>query len=458
MGTALDRARAALVNARALAVANRAGRARWSQAQSVADLCELTARWCEGELVYHPNGYNLGPDPETLLMAGELAALNRAGMLTFNSQAGESYDYGEWGSWVAAFTDEATATRIQQAAPPHVRVSVYAPSAGRWRQRVWPASGPPPGGNPDQVWERMSPSERDAEFGGLDDDLYDEVAQMWQITVADIRPGVNDMWSWLVQAAGPDSEGNPAVTRFVPTRSGNEICSEDWAEMLTDPDHQGHDVELRLRAGEVGEMGCIDPTCTQASDLDGDGSPRVGNYKDRIRAAWNEVEETGQAAEAADAGPNDGTRSVAYEGQLRAGENFWRALAGKDPKPEPTEPPEKKYRTDDTCGRFRAPGTTPSGVGRTNEGASSMSSMSSIAEIRSALAGVAEGLPQRHIQEARGLIQESLQQLHAEMDGSNNEEITSQMQVLAQQDDILQGVQQALGGVVSGIESGAARL
>lgn len=57
----------------------------WRRAQTLGDLAELTARWCEGHLA-RSAGYGGPPDPETGPLRDLLARTNRAGLLTVQSQ------------------------------------------------------------------------------------------------------------------------------------------------------------------------------------------------------------------------------------------------------------------------------------------------------------------------------------------------------------------------------------
>jgi hypothetical protein len=84
---------------------NRADRKLWAAARTLADLGELTAQWLEGRIASVP-GYmpGWGPDPETAPHIPVLAAANRAGFLTVNSQSAD----GPWEAWVNGFVcDEA---------------------------------------------------------------------------------------------------------------------------------------------------------------------------------------------------------------------------------------------------------------------------------------------------------------------------------------------------------------
>lgn len=64
-------------------------RRAWSTARTLTDLGELTARWLTGQLASRP-GYQAGcgPDEETTELLAPLAAANRAGYLTTDSQPG----------------------------------------------------------------------------------------------------------------------------------------------------------------------------------------------------------------------------------------------------------------------------------------------------------------------------------------------------------------------------------
>lgn len=61
----------------------------WKKAASVADLGNLMADWLEGRHnAYSPSSLSNGPDEETLPLVPVLAACNRAGFVTTDSQPG----------------------------------------------------------------------------------------------------------------------------------------------------------------------------------------------------------------------------------------------------------------------------------------------------------------------------------------------------------------------------------
>jgi len=81
----------------------RRDRRLWASAGSLADLGELTAQWCAGAITETP-GHAGPPDDETLPYLDLLAAVNRAGFVTENSQAADR----DWTAWVCGFADSAT--------------------------------------------------------------------------------------------------------------------------------------------------------------------------------------------------------------------------------------------------------------------------------------------------------------------------------------------------------------
>lgn len=70
-----------------------ADREAWERARTLEDLGELTARWLDGTLKYMP-GYADEPDQETEPIRGVLAAANRRGLVTTDSQPGVPMDAG----------------------------------------------------------------------------------------------------------------------------------------------------------------------------------------------------------------------------------------------------------------------------------------------------------------------------------------------------------------------------
>jgi hypothetical protein len=99
----------------------RADRDTWQSAASLPELANLTADWLQGCNLYLPGYDAIAPDNETLPLTGRLAAYNRAGLMTTESQPGHGptpgYDGWLWSqrAAVTGFCDEATAVRLGEA-------------------------------------------------------------------------------------------------------------------------------------------------------------------------------------------------------------------------------------------------------------------------------------------------------------------------------------------------------
>ncbi|MDW8803656.1 hypothetical protein P1P68_02250 [Streptomyces scabiei] len=94
----------------------------WAAARTLSDLGDLTAQWLEGTLEALPGGaYRGGPDEETGPLVPALAALNRAGYVTIQSQPGcdgPAFDGRRWcqRAAVMCLTDRAGLLRLTRTA------------------------------------------------------------------------------------------------------------------------------------------------------------------------------------------------------------------------------------------------------------------------------------------------------------------------------------------------------
>jgi len=92
----------------------------WREARSFAELCELGARFLEGELPFFPGWGAPDTDEETDGLESLLAAANRAGFLTLASQRGTPESPGADGrterrrAFVCGFAARATACSLEQ--------------------------------------------------------------------------------------------------------------------------------------------------------------------------------------------------------------------------------------------------------------------------------------------------------------------------------------------------------
>ncbi|WP_427016671.1 DUF6919 domain-containing protein [Pseudarthrobacter sp. P1] len=90
-----------------------ADRGVWRQATTIEAAGELTARWLEGQSHYQPGTFAASFDEETGPIAAELAAINRNGFFTKESQPGLRTDAGTaQRGYVTGYCSAATASRL----------------------------------------------------------------------------------------------------------------------------------------------------------------------------------------------------------------------------------------------------------------------------------------------------------------------------------------------------------
>jgi len=86
----------------------------WRNATTFLELCELNARFIEGDLKCHPDCCGDGLDSESEPIAKYLAAFSRAGFLTTVSQPGESSPDYKQRAFVEGFVSERVALRLER--------------------------------------------------------------------------------------------------------------------------------------------------------------------------------------------------------------------------------------------------------------------------------------------------------------------------------------------------------
>jgi hypothetical protein len=87
-------------------------RGAWRQATTLAGAGELTARWLEGQSEFQPATFTARYDAETAPIAVELAALNRNGLFTKESQPGLQSAGVSQRQYVTAFCSAETAAEL----------------------------------------------------------------------------------------------------------------------------------------------------------------------------------------------------------------------------------------------------------------------------------------------------------------------------------------------------------
>jgi hypothetical protein len=188
----------------------------WQAAETLVDLGELVARWLEGKISSQP-GYaeGCGPDPETTPLIGTLAAVNRAGLVTTNSQPGVG---GVQRATVHAFVDEAAyrqicddakraglwlcagkaPSRTHYVTPDGRTVSRWNPWKTGWGRGAWPDLG--------VCLSRGDIRDSWIGYGICSRQAQDVLCDAWQTTLIDPEPGRNDrLWPLLDQLAAQRS-------------------------------------------------------------------------------------------------------------------------------------------------------------------------------------------------------------------------------------------------------------
>ncbi|MGW0904989.1 DUF6919 domain-containing protein [Streptomyces sp. NPDC002853] len=188
----------------------RADRRLWAAAQSFAELGELMARWLEGDLSVWP-GYapGYGPDDETSELIPVLAAANRAGFLTDQSQPGcdgPGFDGARWQQRAAVsglVADVRLLSRIRRVCEDAgLLVMLFSPTQGLWSHEV-PVSFRD-GVTVTSFGRELSARERRFVWRGIGRSVMAQVVDAWQVTIIDLEDGRNDrLWPALAEALHP---------------------------------------------------------------------------------------------------------------------------------------------------------------------------------------------------------------------------------------------------------------
>ncbi len=171
----------------------------WADARTLDDLGELTARWLEGAVARQP-GYGGPVDTDEVLAPGMtaiLAACNRAGYVTTNSQAGSArYDMTAdvhgftypGATWPQLLPDRFDVTVWTE--PPPVLDDAEAEAAAI----AWQANH--------SGYPGMDAEDIDVWFSDCHPDALAAAHGAWQVTVWDPTPDSNDLWPALAAALG----------------------------------------------------------------------------------------------------------------------------------------------------------------------------------------------------------------------------------------------------------------
>jgi hypothetical protein len=188
---------------------NRTDRKLWAQTRTLADIGELTAQWLEGSIASVP-GYCGGPAEETASLVPVLAAVNRAGFVTDQSQPGGSGDGWEQRAAVSGFADDATLdalTRAARKAPDGL--VLLACEAARFRLDYRSALPVTRSGGRDFTWFGAALPRRHLRdswigYGECGREAVKAVCNAWQVTLVDTEWGreYSPLWAVLADFAG----------------------------------------------------------------------------------------------------------------------------------------------------------------------------------------------------------------------------------------------------------------
>jgi hypothetical protein len=182
---------------------------RWRDARTLADLGHLMALWTEGQIRTWP-GHPGKPDPETADLVPILAACNRTGYLTTQSQPGvigPGFDGLIWEQRAVVegfIADEPLLARLRSAAEAagltvivHGRDRSVGPKKGvtgtRRDGRDYTAG----------FGMRLARRHLGSQWPGISRDAFREITAAWQVTVVDPVWGRNDrLWPLLDRVVG----------------------------------------------------------------------------------------------------------------------------------------------------------------------------------------------------------------------------------------------------------------
>lgn len=150
-------------------------------------MSELVIAWLNGELAETPC-HGAGPWDETITLLPQLAALNRAGFVTTNSQLAETAGGDSWNTYVDGFASGQTLTRVRAVA----RGTSLKVTACRGREH-----GKRHGLG---TWWTCPAPQTLSFWAGLCPRTAAELRSCWYVRAEDPRPGRNDLlWPALAR-------------------------------------------------------------------------------------------------------------------------------------------------------------------------------------------------------------------------------------------------------------------
>lgn len=176
----------------------------WAEARSVTDLGRLTANWLQGRIHWHPEyGPDAGLDDETSSLIPVLAATNRAGYLTVDSQPGDD-THARGSRWeqraaVSGFVHDQRLfkTLVRDAKRAGLEVITYRPGDRcRGRYPVTRQDGRPVTG----FGSLMPPLYFESVWTGVGAAAYRQLAGAHQLTIIEPKWGPSEaLWRMLAR-------------------------------------------------------------------------------------------------------------------------------------------------------------------------------------------------------------------------------------------------------------------
>lgn len=264
----------------------RAAHARWARARTFEEAGELTAQFAEGTLRYHPNGHSDGPDEETAEIGPTLAAVNRAGCVTLQSQPG--CDEDGWRQRAAVemlVVDPGIRVRLR-AGCERAGLIYNEARLRRWR-RDYEASQPATEHRIDGQWRPCTGFGSTATKGNVGNALAHSAASeyaarhAWQVTVIDPEWGRNDRFTAALDAfsgrQAPEGE-EAAVLPQSERAKGVEARTHGWdGKPLSEADKRFFALRDSGYRGPVDQDGnkanclvCDQPDCTGRRGFQGE--------------------------------------------------------------------------------------------------------------------------------------------------------------------------------------------
>jgi hypothetical protein len=174
----------------------------WRSATTLSDLGDLTARWLDRDIEQHP-GYptKAGPDPETRQIARELAAINRAGFVTYGSQPGVANGLYRQRAAADGFTTPTIARLLKACSGGRIKVIIHPRTLPHRTDYSRHIPVTMYGDNVETHFgAHLSKSDIHLDYDLISQAAFDALYDAVQVTVVGLEWGDNFLWEWLCDA------------------------------------------------------------------------------------------------------------------------------------------------------------------------------------------------------------------------------------------------------------------